>query len=111
MNKKFADMTAEELEAYKGRLDGMQAMADRVRESAGEDVAKQMEECVAGIKSSLAANDLETAQTHADKMRTLMRSAMGNRQGGGRGNGGGPGGNGGGPGGGPGGGGNENRGG
>ncbi len=86
-NKKFAEMTAEELEAYKGRLDGMQTMVDRFRTSAGEDVAKQMEECLAGIKSSLDGSDLETAQTHADQLRTLMRSAMGNR--GGRGQGGG----------------------
>ncbi len=80
-SKKFVEMTPEELEAYKGRLDGMQQMADRVRDSAGEDVAKQMEDAVAGIRKALDGNDLDGAQVHADKMRTLMRAAMGNRGG------------------------------
>jgi hypothetical protein len=79
--KKFAEMTPEELEAYKGRLDSMQSMVDRFRDSAGEDVAKQMEDSVAGIRKELAANNLEEAQKHADAMRTLMRQAMGNRGG------------------------------
>lgn len=93
--KKFAEMTPEELEAYKGRLDSMQSMVDRFRDSAGEDVAKQMEDSIAGVRKELDANNLEEAQKHADAMRTLMRQAMGGRggqggpgggQGGGRGN-------------------------
>lgn len=98
-SKKFVEMTPEELEAYKGRLDGMQQMADRIRDTAGEDTAKQMEDALAGIRKALDGNDLEGAQVHADKMRTLMRAAMGNRGGQG-GAGAGPGGGQGGPGGG-----------
>jgi len=40
-----------------------------------------MEDAVAGIRKALDGNDLDGAQVHADKMRTLMRAAMGNRGG------------------------------
>lgn len=94
MTKKLADMTPEELTDYKGRLDRTQTMIDGVRERGSEQLAKDMEEAFAGLRKALDANDLATAQTHQDKLRSLMRSAMGNRGNGGGPGGGGPGGGG-----------------
>ncbi|MBM4059675.1 MAG: HlyD family efflux transporter periplasmic adaptor subunit [Planctomycetes bacterium] len=85
MNKKLAEMTPEELEDYKGRLDRTQMLIDGVRDRGSEQVAKEMEEAYGSLKKALEANDLETAQTHQDKLRALLRSAMPNRGQGGEG--------------------------
>lgn len=87
--KKFAEMTPEELQAAKERIDGMSSMMDRMRDSLGEEAAKEMETNVAALRKALDANDLPTAQSFQDKISSAMRSAMG-----GRGQGGGPGGGG-----------------
>lgn len=75
--KKFAEMTPEELDAYKGRLGGMTAMVDRVRETSGEEAATRMSTSIEGIRKALEANDLATAQQHADAMRAQMSQGMG----------------------------------
>jgi HlyD family secretion protein len=75
--KKFADMTAEELEQAKSRLEGMPAMVDRFREQLGEEGAKDMEATIDLLRKALAANDLAAAQAQQDKLSTAMRSMMG----------------------------------
>ncbi|MGB3967484.1 MAG: efflux RND transporter periplasmic adaptor subunit, partial [Planctomycetota bacterium] len=87
-NKKLADMTPEELDTYKGRLDGMQRMVDNIRESGSLDVATEMEATIASLREALGKNDLVAGQTHKDKLSALMMRSRGNRQGGPGGNGG-----------------------
>ena len=73
MNKKLADMTPEELESYKGRLDGMARMVDGARQAGNVDVANQIEETIAGLRDALGKNDLVAGQTHKDKLAALMQ--------------------------------------
>lgn len=99
--KKFAEMSSEELATYKEEtLPRMQSGIDRLRSmpNANEELLRSYEAALDGLKKALDSNQLEQAQQQADSIRTMMRSMMG----GGRGPGGG--GPGGGAGGGPGGG-------
>lgn len=95
MRKKLADMTPEELTEYKGSLDRMTQMVEMVRGRGSEQAAVEIETSLAALRTALDKNDLETAQTHKDKLSTMIRAAMGGgRQGGQGGDGGGPGGGG-----------------
>jgi hypothetical protein len=106
MNKKLAEMTPEELEAYKGRLDGMTRMVDGARQNGNLEVANEIEQAITALRAALDKNDLKAGQEHQDKLRAATRRLMGggrgpggNGEGGGRrggNNGGGEGGNGGG---------------
>ncbi|MBL8749355.1 MAG: efflux RND transporter periplasmic adaptor subunit [Planctomycetes bacterium] len=87
--KKLAEMSATELEEYKGRLDMMQGMVDRMRDGGNADGAAEAEAAISGLRKALESNDLAAGQVHQDKLRTLMRAAMPRRNGGGNGNGGG----------------------
>ncbi len=87
--KKLAEMTATELEEYKGRLDMMQGMVDRLRDGGNADGAAEAEAAISGLRKAIDSNDLAAGQVHQDKLRTLMRAAMPRRNGGGNGNGGG----------------------
>lgn len=91
--KKFAEMTPEELQQAKDRLDGMATMIDRFREQLGEDGAKDLEAKVADLRKALDANDLPAAQLVQDSISAKLRPLMGAGRGG---PGGGPGRNGGG---------------
>ena len=87
--KKFADMTPEELQQAKDRLDTMPAMIDRFRDRMEEAKVKELESAIAALRKALDANDLAAAQAQQDK----ITAAMGRIMGGGRGGaGGGPGG-------------------
>jgi len=88
MNQKLADMTPEDLENYKGRLDGMQRMVDGARQSGSLEVANEMEATIAALRQALEKNDLVEGQTQKDKLSALMRRLGGNRPGGGNGGGG-----------------------
>ncbi|MBL8725189.1 MAG: efflux RND transporter periplasmic adaptor subunit [Planctomycetes bacterium] len=95
--KKFADMTPEELTTYKEEsLPRMQSGLDRLRNMPGasEETLKNYEAAIDSLKKALDANDLPTAQQHADGIRTMMRSMMGGRNQGRGPGGGGPGGGG-----------------
>lgn len=63
--KKFAEMTPEELQQAKDRLDGM---VDRMRGSLPEEALKEMESSVASLRKALDDNDLPTAQSIQDKL-------------------------------------------
>lgn len=91
--KKFAEMTPEELQQAKDRLDGMATMIDRFREQLGEDGTKDLEAKVADLRKALDANDLPAAQLVQDSISARLRPLMGAGRGG---PGGGPGRNGGG---------------
>jgi hypothetical protein len=86
--KKFAEMTPEELQQAKDRLDGMPAMIDRFRDRLEAAQVTDMESTIAALRKALDTNDLATAQTQQDKLTAAMRGLMG----GGRGGQGGPGG-------------------
>lgn len=75
MRKKLVEMTPAELEEYKGTLDFMQTMIDRMREGGNADAATEAEAALAGLRTALDNNDVATAQTHQDKLRALMRAA------------------------------------
>jgi multidrug resistance efflux pump len=93
--KKFADMTPEELTTYKEEsLPRMQSGVERLRSMPGanEEALKSYETAIESLKKALDANDLPTAQQHADSIRTMMRSMMGGRNQGRGPGGGGPGG-------------------
>ena len=93
--KKFADMTPEELQQAKERLDGMPAMLDRFRDRMEEAKLKELEGAISAVRKALDANDLAAAQTHQDKITAAMAGMMrGGRPGGGGPGGGGPGGGG-----------------
>lgn len=81
MNQKLADMTPEELEAYKNRLDGMQRMVDGARQGGNLEVASEMETTIAALREALGKNDLVAGQAHKDKLGSLMRRLGGNRGG------------------------------
>lgn len=83
MNKKLAEMTPEELEAYKGRLDGMSRMIDGARQAGNLEVANEMEATITTLRDALGKNDLVAGQTAKDKLSQLMRRMGGTRQGGG----------------------------
>ncbi|MFO1032265.1 MAG: efflux RND transporter periplasmic adaptor subunit [Planctomycetota bacterium] len=80
--KKFAEMTPEELQQAKDRLDGMATMIDRFREQLGEDGAKDLESKVADLRKALDANDLPTAQSVQDAISAKLRPLMGAGRGG-----------------------------
>lgn len=93
--KKFAEMTPEELQQAKERLDGMPAMIDRFRDRMEEAKVKELEDAIAALRKALDANDLPSAQTQQDKISAAMRGMMGGGRGGaGAPGGGGPGGGG-----------------
>lgn len=82
MNKKLAEMTAEELDAYKGRLDGMTRMVDGTRQSGNLDAANEMEAALTALRAALDKNDLVAGQVQQDKLRAAMRRQMGKGSGG-----------------------------
>lgn len=91
--KKFADMTPEELQQAKDRLDTMPAMIDRFRDRMEEAKVKELESAIAALRKALDANDLAAAQAQQDKITAAMGRIMGGGRGGaGGGPGGGPGG-------------------
>lgn len=69
MNKKFADMTPEEIQQSKERT---LSMLERMRGMLSEEQASKYENLVQEMVKALDANDLETAQKHRDGMRALM---------------------------------------
>jgi hypothetical protein len=80
--KKFADMSPEELQQAKDRLDGMPAMIDRFRDRIEEAKVKELEGAISALRKALDANDLAGAQTHQDKISAAMRGMMGGGRGG-----------------------------
>ncbi len=91
-SKKLAEMTPEELEQFKGGMERMSGMIERMKE-ANPDGAKSMEENFNALKTALDANNLEEAQKVLDKVRESMpqRGGRGGRGGQGGGGGGAPG--------------------
>jgi hypothetical protein len=83
-SKKLAEMTPEELEQFKGGMERMSSMIERMKES-NPDGAKTMEENFNALKTALDANNLEEAQKVLDKVRESMPQRGGRGgQGGGR---------------------------
>jgi len=85
--KKFADMTADELQQ---RKDLLVTMAGNMRASLDEEKAAKLDETIADIVKAIDENRLDDAQTLSDGLRALMpRRPGGARPGGGDGSGGG----------------------
>ncbi|MBM3973297.1 MAG: HlyD family efflux transporter periplasmic adaptor subunit [Planctomycetes bacterium] len=81
--KKFAEMTPEELQQAKERLDGMPAMIDGFRDRMEEAKVKELEDAIAAVRRALDDNDLAAAQTQQDKISAAIRNMMGGRSSGG----------------------------
>ncbi|MEQ1630853.1 MAG: hypothetical protein ABL997_00675 [Planctomycetota bacterium] len=90
-SKKLTEMTAEELETFKGGLERMSGMVEMMKER-NPDGAKAIEENVALLKTALEADKLEDAQKALDKIRESMPQRGGRGGRGGAGGGGGVGG-------------------
>lgn len=83
MQVKFADMTKEQLDEFKGqRLDMMSGMIDRLRENGQEERAGQLEKSITDLKAALDAGKTEDAQKIWDTMSQGMRRGRGGEQGG-----------------------------
>lgn len=79
MSKRLADMTPEEIETYKGMLDGMSRMVDGARQAGNAEVADEVETTLAALRAALDKNDLAAGQTHKDRLSALMRRLTPNR--------------------------------
>jgi uncharacterized coiled-coil protein SlyX len=84
-DKKLSEMSAEELTAFKGGLDRMEGMLDRMRERLGDEQADQLEANLGDLKKGLDANKLDDAQKALDAIRAAMpqRRPRGGADGGG----------------------------
>ncbi|MEY4674162.1 MAG: hypothetical protein RL148_1946 [Planctomycetota bacterium] len=83
MQVKFADMTKEQLDEFKGqRLDMMTGMIDRLRENGQEERATQLEKSITDLKAALDAGKTEDAQKIWDTMSQGMRRGRGGEAGG-----------------------------
>ena len=91
--KKLADMTAEEMTAFKGSLPQMADRIERMKERIGEEQAKKASTSLDAIKKALDANKLDDAQKALDELRAAMPAGRRGGGGGGGGNNGGGGGN------------------
>jgi hypothetical protein len=94
MNKKVAEMTAEELTSLKDGLGNATRLVDMVKQS-DEEKGKRLETNIASLKKALEANNLEDAQKAIDAIKPDMPTFGGRRGGGGGGEAGGGGGRGG----------------
>jgi tetratricopeptide (TPR) repeat protein len=73
--KKLAEMTAEELEQFKGGVERMGTFVERMKENpnATEEQIKTAETNYEALKKALDENKLEDAQKALDKLRELMQ--------------------------------------
>lgn len=86
-DKKIAEMSAEELEQFKGGLERFEGMVDRLRERVGDEQADKLEAGLGDLKTALAANKLEDAQKALDAIRAMMPQRRQGGAGGGEGGG------------------------
>lgn len=76
-SKPLAEMNDEELEQFKGGLERMAPMMDRMRQNLSEDQQKKLDENMANLKKSLEAGKLEDAQKALDGLREAMPRGRG----------------------------------
>ncbi len=79
MNKPLAEMTPDELAAYRDRLDGMSRMIDGARQAGNGEAANEIETTLAALRAALDKNDLVAGQVQRDKLSALMRRMGGAR--------------------------------
>lgn len=82
-SKKLTEMNEEELTQFKGGLERMETMMERMKENMPEEQSKAMETNLGDLKKALDANKLEDAQKALDKIRESFPRGGGRRGGGG----------------------------
>ena len=75
--KKLAEMTADELTAFKGSLTQWPDRIERMKDTIGEDQAKKASTSLDAIKKALDANKLDDAQKALDALREAMPTGRG----------------------------------